>query len=53
MNVTWFKLSQRRYFRNQAVRFGGYFIVIKWVKRFEEGDFFDKIKSAKYELGDS
>ncbi|MBF0541365.1 MAG: B12-binding domain-containing radical SAM protein [Nitrospirae bacterium] len=45
-----FELWHRRYFRNQAFRFGGYFIVKKWVKKFKEDDFLEKIRIAKDEL---
>lgn len=45
-----FKMWHKRYFRNYAFRFGGHFIVKKWVKRFKEDDFSEKIKDAQIEL---
>lgn len=45
-----FNIWYRRYFRNYALRFGGYFIVKSWFKKFRKDAFLIKLKIAKKEL---
>lgn len=45
-----FNLWHRRYFRNYLLRFGGYFIVKNWFKKFKKDKFLVKLNSAKAEL---
>lgn len=45
-----FNLWNRKYFRNYALRFGGYFIVKNWFKRFRKDTFLVKLDIAKKTL---
>jgi radical SAM superfamily enzyme YgiQ (UPF0313 family) len=47
-----FNLWYRKYFRNYALRFSGYFIVKNWFKQFREGAFPEKLHIAKVELAE-
>lgn len=42
-----FRKWHRLYFRNQTLRFGGYLIVRRWIKKFNEGNFLLKLGRAK------
>jgi len=48
--ISAFNLWHRKYFRNYALRFGGYFIVKNWFKKFREDAFSEKLDIAKAEL---
>jgi len=45
-----FNIWYRKYFRNYALRFGGYFIVKSWFKKFRKDSFPKKLTMAKKEL---
>ena len=45
-----FKKWRRLYFRNQTRRFGGYLIIRRWLKKFREGDFLEKLARAKLQF---
>ena len=44
--VQGFKSWHSKYFRNNAIRFGGSFIVKNWRKYFKQSDFLEKLKEA-------
>ena len=41
---------ERKYFRNQSMRFGGWFIVRNWFKNFRKDNFLEKLNQAKAKL---
>jgi len=45
-----FNMWNKKYFRNYALRFGGYFIVKNWFKRFKKDTFLEKLNIAKAAL---
>lgn len=45
-----FNMWYRKYFRNYALRFSGYFIVKNWFKQFRKDAFLEKLHLAKVEL---
>ena len=45
-----FKEWHRLLFRNQTIRFGGYFIVKNWYKRFKQGNYLKVLKAAKKQM---
>lgn len=45
-----FKWWNKQYFRNQATRFAGYFIVRNWFKKFRSDDFLEKLEEARTQL---
>lgn len=45
-----FHLWYKKYFRNYLLRFGGYFIVKNWFKKFRKDSFMEKLTVAKKEL---
>lgn len=42
-----FHYWRRRYFRNESIRFGGWFIIKNWVKKYDTSDFRQRIKKAQ------
>ncbi|QTA85812.1 B12-binding domain-containing radical SAM protein [Desulfonema magnum] len=51
--ISAFNIWHRKYFRNYALRFGGYFIVKNWFKNFRKDPFLKKLNIAKAELKES
>lgn len=45
-----FKWWRKRLFRNQSIKFGGWFVVKGWFKNFKKGDFLKKLSQAKHQL---
>jgi radical SAM superfamily enzyme YgiQ (UPF0313 family) len=45
-----YHIWHKRYFRNYSLRFGGYFIVKNWFKKFREDTFLERLTLAKEEL---
>ncbi|MFA4871999.1 MAG: radical SAM protein [Patescibacteria group bacterium] len=41
---------EKKYFRNQSMRFGGWFIVRNWFKNFRKDNFLEKLNQAKAKL---
>jgi len=46
-----FKIWYRKFFRNYSLRFGGYLVAKKWFKNFKAGNFTEKLKQAKIQIG--
>lgn len=45
-----FKHWKKRYFRNYVLRFGGYIIIKSWLKKFNKGDFTEKLQNAREKM---
>jgi radical SAM superfamily enzyme YgiQ (UPF0313 family) len=48
--VSAFRFWFKRYFRNQATRFGGHFIVKNWFRDFAADDFLERLDRARQEI---